>query len=216
MKISFEFKDLRDMMTDLPRFVSLVGSDKPFAERLREALPPDPHTLTIKVTPKDGVPFTEDEKQKITEILTQYVRNPQEFIEKAKAEKAAGEEKDALAEAMNPPEEPVQEAAQPAAKEEPKESPTEEEKPAEEPTAKQSSVSEVDARARLNQLVKTTRYNASVKLIFHHFGAKVFGDLKPEHYAEAVKMADEIETLPEDELLKKFEEAGIKAKKKEV
>lgn len=206
MEISFRFKDLRDMMIELPKFMTLVGSDKPFTERLQEALPPDPHTLTIKVTPADGVPFTDDEKRKITAVLTEFVKNPEGFKAETVKDKLEPAKDEAKAKA----------AEKPAEESEADKSPAPKEKPAEKPAEKQSGISEVDARARLNQLVKATKYNAAVKLIFSHFGAKVFGDLKPEDYEAAVKMADELEKLSEDDLLAKFKEAGIKAKKKEA
>ncbi|MEE8886227.1 MAG: hypothetical protein SOI56_06640 [Eubacteriales bacterium] len=216
MKITLEFENAEKFFKELPKFAALINFSGEFASfsHVKKsdliAMLQDPDLP--KIVERDGqkyVRYTDEQGEKLMKAS-----------EEAKAiETKAGvaDKKEEVSEAMNPPEAPAEKPAE--ATEKPEEakadgSPDKEEKPAEEPAEKKDEVSEVDARARLNQLVKATRYNASVKLIFKHFGAKVFGDLKPEHYAEAVKMADQIEKLSEEELLQKFQEAGIKAKKK--
>lgn len=219
MKITLEFENAEKFFKELPKFAALINFSGEFTSfnHVKKsdliAVLQDPDLP--KIIERDGQKFvrpTDEQCEKLTEASEEAkALGTEAGINKKE------EPKDALSDAMNPSEAPAEKPAESTEKpEEVKadESPDKEEKPAEEPAEKKDEVSEVDARARLNQLVKATRYNASVKLIFKHFGAKVFGDLKPEHYAEAVKMADQIEKLSEEELLQKFQEAGIKAKKK--
>lgn len=218
MKITLEFENAEKFFKELPKFAALINFSGEFTNfnHVKKsdliAVLQDPDLPEI--IERDGQKFvrpTDEQCEKLTKAS-----------EEAKAmgtEAGIADKKEEVSEAMNPPEAPAEKPEEATEKpEEAKadESPDKEEKPADEPAEKKNEVSEVDARARLNQLVKATRYNASVKLIFKHFGAKVFGDLKPEDYEAAVKMADELEKLSEDDLLAKFKEAGIKAKKKEA
>ena len=218
MKITLEFENAEKFFKELPKFAALINFSGEFTSfnHVKKsdliAVLQDPDLP--KIIERDGQKFvrpTDEQCEKLTKAS-----------EEAKAmgtEAGIADKKEEVSEAMNPPEAPAEkpeEATEKPGEAKADESPDKEEKPAEEPAEKKDEVSEVDARARLNQLVKATRYNASVRLIFKHFGAKVFGDLKPEHYEAAVKMADELEKLSEDDLLAKFKEAGIKAKKKEA
>lgn len=211
MRITLEFKDLRDLLWQIPKFATLVGSDEPFEKRMMQAIEPDPQVMTIQVKPTDGVPFTEEQKRGIFDILEEFVKDPEHFAENHKD-----------AQAMNPPEPqeaPVfatTEATDSAPEAKTKKSSPKPEKPAEKPTAPQDEaapkVSETEARARLNKLVKE-RSNAAVRLIFKHFGIKNFTDLKAEQYAEAVALADKITAMDEDEYAEELKKNGIKNRK---
>lgn len=81
MKINLEFKDLRDLLFQLPKFAALISSDRPYAERVAQALEPDPETLRITVTPEDGTPFTPNEKEALRRLLLEFVKDPEAFTQ---------------------------------------------------------------------------------------------------------------------------------------
>ncbi len=184
MKISFEFKDIRDMMISLPKFMQLVGTDAPFEERMAAALAPDPQELVIRVTPRDGVPFTGEEKDKLAELLTDFVKDPDGFVAKHKKPS----EDDLPYEVKD--EEPAEKAQESVPEEKPaktSKSSAKEEKPAKEA---KNEVKEADVRAAFAKLIKAGKRD-TVKEILDAFGADKLPDLKPEHYAEALQKAKE-------------------------
>jgi hypothetical protein len=186
MKISFEFKDLRDMMLSLPKFMQLVGTDAPFSERMATALAPDPQELTIKLTPLDGVPFTPEEKEKLRDLLTDFIKDPDGFAAKYDAEHAAA------------PKETAQEAPVDAPAPAPEEKPEKAGKSsAKADTASKASktasgeVKETDVRAAFAKLIKAG-HRDDVKKILDGFGAANLPELKAEHYAAALAAAKEV------------------------
>lgn len=204
MKISFEFANIKDMLEQMPKFAQLITSDAPAEKRIETALADDPTALIMKITPKDGIPFTEDEKEAIRATIAQYT----DLARIDKVEKLRKE--------LTP--ETAENAPSEAPKEKPKKNPPkakEAEKPADpeagEPlTAKET---ETSARATLNGLVKS-RGNAAVKLVFHQLGVKNFGDLKEDQYTKAVALAEEVGAMTDDTYAAALKDAGIKGGKK--
>lgn len=201
MKITFEFANIKDMLEQMPKFAQLITSDDPAEKRIETALADDPTALIMKITPKDGLPFTEEEKEAIKATIMQ-------FTDMARIDKIEKLRKELTPEnAENAPSE--------APKEKPKKNPPKEEKaeePAETKADEEPAATETSARATLNRLVKS-RGNASVKLIFHELGIKTFGDLKDLKegaYAEAIALADKVSKMEEDEYAAALKEAGIK------
>lgn len=182
MKISFEFNDLRDMMLSLPKFMQLVGTDAPFPERMASALAPDPQELTIKLTPLDGGPFTPEEKEKLRDLLTDFIKDPDGFVAKYDAEHAAA------------PKETAQEAPVDAPAPAPEEKPAKAGKSsAKTDTASKADSGEVkktDVRAAFAKLIKAG-HRDEVKKILEGFGAANLPELHAEHYAAALAAAEE-------------------------
>lgn len=215
MKISLEFKDLRDLLYQLPKFGMLI-SDAPYEDRIKAALEPDPETLRISITPEDGVPFTPNEKEALRRLLVEFVKAPEAFTqdpdtvankvvaglkadgvipekapwaEEARAEAAAAEAP--AAETPAPKTKGQKKAAQkpteaPETAEEPKA--TENTPKPEEAAQTATAPSDADVRAALNDLLKKDRRDA-VKKLLKSFGASNFSGLAKENYAAAIEAA---------------------------
>lgn len=214
MKISLEFKDLRDLLYQLPKFGTLIASDAPYEDRIKTALEPDPETLRIAITPEDGVPFTPNEKEALRRLLVEFVKAPEAFTQDPDTVankvvaglKADGiiperapwaEEAQAAAAAAPAAEEPApkqkgqKKAAQtataaPDAAEETKA--TENTPQPENAAQKATAPSDADVRAALNDLLKQDRRDA-VKKLLKSFGASNFSGLAKENYAAAIEAA---------------------------
>lgn len=78
MKISLEFKDLRDLLYSLPK-LGILMSDEPYDKRIATALDPTPETMTIQITPVDGTPFTVNEKEALRRLLLEFAKDPEAF-----------------------------------------------------------------------------------------------------------------------------------------
>ena len=184
MKISMEFKDMRDMLLSLPKFVQLVATDAPFQERMATALEPDPEVLKIEVKSVDGTPFTVEEKEKLTELLTEFVKDPDNFV--------ANYESKHKPLPKQPAEEAPVSSPEPAA--EPKTAKTSKsakaDRPSEAPKLASDEVKETDVRAAFAKLIKAGRRD-EVKKILDGFGAANLPELNAEHYAAALAAAEE-------------------------
>ena len=203
MKITFEFANIKEMLTQLPKISQLMTGDAPAEERIETALKEDPTSLIMKITPADGIPFTPTEKEAIQATINQFVDTAR--IEKV--EKLLEEHSHQTSEKADP--EPP--------KEKPKKNPPKEKEPeeqAEEKPDEAPAVSQTSARAALNGLVKS-RGNAAVKLVFKKLGVSNFGDLtEASQYAEAVAEAEKVSQMSDDEYAAALKEAGIKGGKK--
>ena len=60
------------MLNQMPKFAQLITSNEPAEDRIAKALEDDPTSLIMKITPKDGIPFTEEEKDAIRAVITQF------------------------------------------------------------------------------------------------------------------------------------------------
>ena len=203
MKITVEFSSIQDMLFQMPKFGQLMAGDAPAEERMAAAIEDDPTPLIMKITPKDGIPFTEEEKDAIRSVINSFINTARtEKIEKIR------EEITAQAAGMAAPE---------PSKEKPKKNPPKEKEPeeqAEEKPEEAPAVSQTSARAALNGLVKS-RGNAAVKLVFKTLGVSNFGDLtESSQYAEAVAEADKVSQMSDDDYTTALKEAGIKGGKK--
>lgn len=203
MKITFEFANIKEMLSQLPKISQLMTGDAPAEERIETALKEDPTSLIMKITPADGIPFTPTEKEAIQATINQFVDTARiEKIEKIR------EEITAQAAGMAAPEVPA---------EKPKKNPPKEKEPEEQPESKPdeaAEVSQTSARAALNGLVKS-RGNAAVKLVFKTLGVSNFGDLtESSQYARAVAEADKVSQMSDDDYATALKEAGIKGGKK--
>ena len=205
MKITFEFANIKDMLEQMPKFALLLTSDEPAKDRIEKALEDDPTSLIMKITPKDGIPFTEDEKEAIRATITQFTDMARiEKVEKLRKELAPQSDENADPE---PEEEKPKKNTPKAKKSEKAKEPEADEAPA-------KAATETEARAALNGLVKS-RSNAAVKLVFHDLGVKNFGDLTDEdQYTKAVELAAKIDAMNDDEYAEALKEAGIKGGKK--
>ena len=185
MKISIEFSSIRDLLLEMPKFAQLIAGAGSFEERAAAALEGERHV--IKVTPKDGVPFTEEEQEKILQAVS-----------------------DQIKEAPQADEEPAPEAP----KEKAKKNTAAAKKPEKAESGDAPEATETQTRAVLNGLVKS-RGNAAVKLVFKKLGVSNFGDLKEEsRYAEALTLAGWVNDMEDDEYEAALKEAGIKGGKK--
>ena len=207
MKITFEFNSIQDMLNQMPKFGQLITGDGPAEERIAMATADDPTPLIMKITPQDGIPFTEGEKEAIRATINQFIDTARTTkIEKVRAEVAAQIASDASPE---PPKEKTKKNPPKAKEPEEKANPEPEQAPAAAATA-----TETSARATLNGLVKS-RGNAAVKLVFHALGVKNFGDLKePSQYAEALTQADKVKAMTDEEFEAALKDAGIKGGRK--
>lgn len=205
MKITFEFANIKDMLEQMPKFAQLITSDEPAEKRIETALADDPTALIMKITPKDGIPFTEDEKAAIKATITQFTDMARiEKVEKLRKELVPQSDENADSE---PEEEKPKKNTPKAKKSEKAKEPEADEAPA-------KAATETEARAALNGLVKS-RSNAAVKLVFHELGVKNFGDLKNEdQYTKAVELAAKVDAMNDDEYAEALKEAGIKEGKK--
>lgn len=202
MKITLEFNNMKDLLDQMPKFAQLVSGDAPAEERIEAALADDPTALIMKITPVDGIPFTEDQKEAIKATIGQYV-------DTARIEKIEKLREELTPQAVT---EPVPEAPE----EKPTMNPPEEEKaeePAETKADEAPAATETSARKALNDLVKA-RGNAAVKLIFHELGAKNFQDLKEDQYATAIERAEKIGAMSDKDYEAALKKAGIKGGKK--
>ena len=203
MKITVEFSSIQDMLYQMPKFGQLMAGDAPAEERMAVAIADDPTPLIMKITPKDGIPFTEEEKDAIRSVINSFIDTARiEKIEKIREEITAQTSEKA------DPEPP---------KEKPKKNPPKEKEPeeqAEEKPEEAPAVSQTSARAALNGLVKS-RGNAAVKLVFKKLGVSNFGDLtEASQYAVAVAEAEKVSRMSDDEYAAALKEAGIKGGKK--
>ena len=205
MKITFEFANIKDMLEQMPKFAQLITSDEPAEKRIETALADDPTALIMKITPKDGIPFTEDEKAAIKATITQFTDMARiEKVEKLRKELVPQSDENADSE---PEEEKPKKNTPKAKKSEKAKEPEADEAPA-------KAATETEARAALNGLVKS-RSNAAVKLVFHELGVKNFGDLKNEdQYTKAVELAAKVDAMNDDEYAEALKEVGIKGGKK--
>jgi hypothetical protein len=185
MKISMEFKDMRDMLLSLPKFVQLVATDAPFQERMATALEPDPEILKIEVKSADGTPFTVEEKEKLADLLTEFAKDPDNFVANYEAKHGPL------------PEQPAEKApeAAPEATAETKpaktsKSPAKADEPAKAPKKASDEVKETDVRAAFAKLIKAGQRD-KVKAILDGFGAANLPELQAEHYAAALAAAEE-------------------------
>ena len=185
MKISMEFKDMRDMLLSLPKFVQLVATDAPFQERMAAALAPDPEILKIEVKSADGTPFTVEEKEKLSDLLTEFVKDPDNFVANYEAKHGPLPEQ---------PAEKAPEAAPEAAAEtkpaKTSKSPAKADEPAKAPKKASDEVKETDVRAAFAKLIKAG-HRDEVKKILEGFGAANLPELQAEHYAAALAAAEE-------------------------
>lgn len=185
MKISMEFKDLRDMMTSLPKFMQLVGTDAPFEERMATALAPDPEILKIEVKSADGPPFTVEEREKLGDLLTESVKDPDNFVANYEAKHGPLPEQ--------PAEKAPKAAPEAAAETKPaktSKSPAKADEPAKAPKKASDEVKETDVRAAFAKLIKAG-HRDEVKKILEGFGAANLPELQAEHYAAALAAAEE-------------------------
>ncbi|MBR3236808.1 MAG: hypothetical protein IKF99_00060 [Oscillospiraceae bacterium] len=205
MKITFEFANIKDMLNQLPKFAQLITSDEPAEKRIETALADDPTALIMKITPANGIPFTEEEKEAIKATITQFTDMARiEKIEKLREELTVQD---------------LENAGSDAPEEKAKKNPPKAKKPKNEPEpeadeAPAKAATETEARSALNGLVKS-RSNAAVKLVFHELGVKNFGDLKNEdQYTKAVELAAKVDAMNDDEYAEALKEVGIKGGKK--
>ena len=204
MKITFEFANIKDMLNQMPKFAQLITSNEPAEDRIAKALEDDPTSLIMKITPKDGIPFTEEEKDAIRAVITQ-------FTDTARIEKVERLRKELTPEdAEKGDSEPPKEKAK---KNPPKAKKAEEPTEAEAEEAPEEVTSETDARSALNGLVKA-RTNAAVKLVFHELGVKNFNDLSKEQYTKAVELAEKVGGMSDEDYEAALKDAGIKGGKK--
>ena len=200
MKITVEFSSIQDMLFQMPKFGQLMAGDAPAEERMAAAIEDDPTPLIMKITPKDGIPFTEEEKDAIRSVISS-------FIDTARIEKIEKIREEITAQAAGI-------AASEVPAEKPKKNPPKEEEQAESKPDEAPEVSQTSARAALNGLVKS-RGNAAVKLVFKTLGVSNFGDLtEADQYAKAVAEADKVSQMSDDEYAAALKEAGIKGGKK--
>lgn len=185
MKISMEFKDMRDMLLSLPKFVQLVATDAPFQERMATALEPDPEILKIQVKSADGTPFTVEEREKLADLLTEFVKDPDNFVANYEAKHGPLPEQ--------PAEKAPVAAPEPAAEPKPAKagkSSAKADEPSEAPKKASGEVKETDVRAAFAKLIKAG-HRDEVKKILEGFGAANLPELGAEHYAEALAAAEE-------------------------
>ena len=57
----------------MPKFGQLMAGDAPAEERMAAAIADDPTPLIMKITPKDGIPFTEEEKDAIRSVINSFI-----------------------------------------------------------------------------------------------------------------------------------------------
>ena len=205
MKITFEFANIKDMLEQMPKFAQLITSDEPAEKRIETALADDPTALIMKITPANGIPFTEEEKEAIKATITQFTDMARiEKVEKLRKELVPQSDENADSE---PEEEKPKKNTPKAKKSEKAKEPEADEAPA-------KAATETEARSALNGLVKS-RSNAAVKLVFHELGVKNFGDLKNEdQYTKAVELAAKVDAMNDDEYAEALKEVGIKGGKK--
>lgn len=185
MKISMEFKDLRDMLLSLPKFVQLVATDAPFQERMATALEPDPEVLQIQVKSADGTPFTVEEREKLADLLTEFVKDPDNFVANYEAKHGALPEKTAEKAPVATPEPTAEAKPAKAGK-----SSAKADEPAKAPKKASDEVKETDVRAAFAKLIKAG-HRDEVKKILEGFGAANLPELQAEHYAAALAAAEE-------------------------
>lgn len=190
MKFSIEFTSMRDFLTSFPKLATLISGDGSPEERFAAALAGELEPMTIKVTPTDGKPLTDSEKEGV---------------------------KDAIAEALTKtrgvlPAEPAQKPAEKAApkptastdkpkKEKAAESTPEPKKPAQGATGSEEKVSGADVRAAFNNLLKNDRRDA-VKKILKRFGAANFSGLAEKDYAAAIEASKKYLQMSNEEYAK--------------
>ena len=171
MKISIEFSNMRDMLTSLPKFAALIGGEGTPEERFAAALADDPKSVVLKVTPTDGKPITDEEKENIKTAVAK-------GLEQTRTEA----QDDAVT---------ATETAQDAPKKEKTEkSKAKKEKPSNEAVAKTDAgaPTEIEVRKVFNDLIKAGKRD-KLKEILDSFGASNFSGLGPDNYAEAIKKA---------------------------
>ena len=185
MKISLEFTSMRDLLTSLPKFATLIGGEGSRDERFAEALAEDVKPLVINVTPTDGKPFTEGEKEAIKKGIV-------DGLTPTRAPQAGATPDEAVPfdEAPQTPADKPEPAQEPPKKAKTSKSKAKEEKPVSEPVTPQSDAvpKETDVRKVFNALIQSGKRD-KLKEILESFGASNFSSLKPEHYAEAIKKA---------------------------
>lgn len=183
MKISLEFTSMRDLLTSFPKFAELIGGEGSRDERFAAALADDAKPLVINVTPTDGKPFTEEEKEAVKGAIVEGLKPTRSSEQKAD-------------EGVPFDETPQEPASEPEAVQEPpkkakaSKSKAEKEKPASEPAAKPDAPApkETEVRKVFNALIQGGKRD-KLKEILESFGASNFSSLKKEHYAAAIQKA---------------------------
>lgn len=172
MKISIEFTSMRDLLCSFPKFAELIGGEGTRDERFAAALEGDPAPLTIRLTPTDGKPITDEEREGVKAAIVEELA------------------KTRLPEASEAPAEKAQEDAEAAEPAKPTKSKAKAEKPANEAKSKPAgdSPKEEDVRKKFNELIQSGKRD-KLKEILESFGASNFSGLKAEDYAAAIEKA---------------------------
>ena len=80
MKFSIEFTSMRDFLTSFPKLATLISGDGSPEERFAAALAGELEPMTIKVTPTDGKPLTDSEKEGVKDAIAEALHANRSYL----------------------------------------------------------------------------------------------------------------------------------------